>query len=79
MLAIICAFYALDQYSKSGVTITSNATSISGVENHQRKADNNFLNDIVVENISKLSNYTNYSNEGRREEYIFTGELVNKF
>lgn len=70
MLAVICAFYAVNQYSNSSIQLSSNESS-------KNKTENNFSSDIELKNISKLSNFTNYSNEGRKEEYIFTGEVVN--
>ena len=70
MLAVICAIYAVNQYSESSIQLTSN-------ESQNKKTENNLSNDIELKNISKFSNFKNYFNEGRKEEFIFTGEIVN--
>ena len=67
ILAIVCVMYVVNQYSNSSLQVANGSTT-----------KNNYLEDIEIYNISKLSNFTNYSNEGRREEFIFTGELKNK-
>ena len=70
IMAIVCAVYAANQFLNSGVQMASNVSM-----NSKSNSDN--LEAIEVKNISKLSNFTNYESEGRKEEFIFTGEVKN--
>ena len=70
VLAIVCAVYAVNQFSTNSLQVASNVGADS-------KSSRDNLEAIEVINISKLSNFTNYASEGRKEEFIFTGELKN--
>jgi len=70
ILAIVCVVYATSQFTKSGVNVTSSTSS-------SVKTSRDNLSAIEVKDVSKLSNFTNYSGEGRKEVFIFTGQLVN--
>jgi len=41
------------------------------------KSKSHNLESIEIENVSRLSNFVNYGGDGRKEEFIFTGELKN--
>jgi hypothetical protein len=69
MLAVVCAIYAVNQYSNSSVQVASSGKSSS-------KPNNNNLELIELNNISKLSNFVNYG-AGNQEQFIFTGEITN--
>ncbi len=70
MLAVFCAFFAVNQYSNRSVQTTSNISASL----QSNKSD---LEKIEIKHISKLSNFVNYTGEGRKEQFIFTGELKN--
>jgi len=68
VLSIFCAFFAVNQLT-SPKDYGSNSSYISLESEKEIKS----LDYIEVINTSKLSNFTNYTNVGRREEFIFTG------
>lgn len=75
ILAIVCAVYVVIQYSNSSVKLSSHDASSSSLSTSKNKK--NYSKDIEVKHLAKLSNFTNYADEGMREEFIFTGELFN--
>jgi len=66
IMAIVCAVYIIS---------SSNGISIQSAQTYEKNSS--YLDDIEINNVSKLSNFTNYVNDGKREEFIFTGEIKN--
>ncbi len=69
ILAILCAIYVSTQFQKNQF--------IQHSQKIVAKKESQYKDKLKVLNVTKLSSFTNYANEGKRESFIFTGEIVN--
>ena len=70
LLSVFCSFYLFKQYTD----VTNEPVQMT---KYTESRSSGIDEDLEVINVEKLDDSTNYANEGKREIFVFTGEIKN--